>query len=1079
MQSSKLVKQWIRLDEGETGIYLWPEKPEWFVPNTRGDFILSRLLDGRTREAVAREYGDEFDISEDRALMQVVQMAGRLEKGDAEPYEGRATHLSLEALRECWLHITNRCNARCGHCMFACSPDEGASMEEEAALSVVRQAHELGCELFYFTGGEPLIHPDFESICDYIFRNTEAHVVVLTNAIGIDKFLPRMQEWPRERLHLQVSVDGTEADHDAIRGEGAFRRLTRNIRAIRDAGLHVTLAMAVHNGNYTDMPELIRFAAKQGVSNLHYLWLFTRGKAGQDLFAEPDDIADSLIEAASLAEEKGVLIDNVEILKSQVFSLPGTKFDLTNAGWESLAVGPEGRVFPSPALVGQGKAVCGNARDGLEQVWRQSGKLEELRSCSIASTSSYRANPLRFLVGGGDIDHSLSNGGEFTGYDPYVPLYNRIARWLIAREAFRFPDHDSPGLRLRMGDYMYECGEGRGGVFFTHSNCVLSLPGKDGHALARDFYVRAAEQPNTEIVNPVKYDDEALSFIPEEARVRSYGCGSPVGDADLSAGETVVDLGCGAGIECFIASERVGEPGRVVGVDMLPQMLERAEKAALKVADELGYGNVDFEQGTLEDLPIADSSVDVVVSNCVINLCEHKRQVFQEIYRILKPGGRLVISDIASDTDIPIDIQYNERLRGECLGGAFRQDRLFQLLSDVNFRQATVMRRFPYRKVRAHQFYSLTYSAVKPVDSEVCNVLYRGPFAAAITEDGRIVPRGESVSIPWTNGRVPEGEVFLLDQSGEVKNAAEDMSCGCCAPAEEAEEAACCSPATSVTEEEACCSPRPEVDQEESLGTNVGTAGNGCCSPGTAVEQPSRTDEQKLNVDCMVCGAPLQYLEMERRKKCFYCEQEHVANAVCEEDHFVCDDCHRQDALQVIENICLNSTDTDMIALLKRIRRHHSVPMHGPEHHALVPAIIVTAYRNAGGEVSEERVKAAIHRGATISGGSCAFLGICGAATGVGTGFSIILGSNPLKGRERQLVQKATAQVLDLISGIAAPRCCQRDCWIALQSAAELSRQILPMSLEASGKFECRQLSENKECVGSACPLWPSGERGG
>ena len=1077
MQSSQSTRQWIRFEQNGIGIYLQPEEPDWFVPNSRGDFILRRLLDGQIRDSVAREYAERFEMSEDRALMQTMQIASRLDEAEPETYQGRSKYLSLEALRECWLHVTNRCNARCGHCMFSCSPNEGATMGKDTALSIVRQAHNLGCRLFYFTGGEPLVHPDFTSICEYIFRNTDAHVVVLTNASNIEKFLSHVQDWPHDRLHLQVSVDGTEEDHNAIRGDGSFSRLKQNISALRDAGVHLTLAMAVHNGNYLDMPELIRFAAEHGVGNLHYLWLFTRGNAGADLFADPEDIAESLIDAASLADEKGVLIDNIEILKSQVFSLPGTKFDLNNAGWESVAVGPEGRVFPSPALVGHEKALCGNVREGLEHVWRETPRLEELRSCSIAFTPEYQANPLRFIVGGGDIDHSLSEGGEFTGHDPYVPLYNRIARWLIEREARRFPNHDSPGLRLRMGDYLHECGESGSGIFFTHSNCVLSLPGKDGHALARDFYVRAAEDPNTEILNPVQYDEDELSFIPEEARVRSYGCGSPVGDADLSPGQTLLDLGCGAGIECFIASEKVGRSGQVIGVDMLPQMLQRAECAARKVARELGYGNVDFEQGTLENLPIAESSVDVVVSNCVINLCEHKRQVLQEIYRVLKPGGRLVISDIASETDIPIDIQYNERLRGECLGGAFRQDRLFELLSDVNFRQATVLKRFPYREVRGHQFYSITYSAVKPVASEVCNVLYRGPFAAAITEDGRVVSRGETVTLPWTNGRVPQGEVFLLDQSGQVKNASEDMNCACCGPAEETEDSACCTDehgvgrASNQIDEhnlatDSCCGPGSEVQT------------NDCCSPGGTLQVSGAADEQKRTVDCMVCGAPLQYFRQERTEVCHYCGKRYMANAVCDAGHFVCDTCHAEDALSAIEYICLNSTETDLVALLRRIRRHPAMPIHGPEHHALVPAIIVTAYRNTGADIPDERIRTAIRRGSTIAGGSCAFLGVCGAAAGVGTGFSIILKSTPLKGRERQLVQKATAEALDRISGLNAPRCCQRDCWIALQVAADLSAQMLPVTLEAAEEFECQQVGKNADCIGTACPLWPATSRG-
>lgn len=165
----------------------------------------------------------------------------------------------------------------------------------------------------------------------------------------------------------------------------------------------------------------------------------------------------------------------------------------------------------------------------------------------------------------------------------------------------------------------------------------------------------------------------------------------------------------------------------------------------------------------------------------------------------------------------------------------------------------------------------------------------------------------------------------------------------------------------------------------------------------------------------MVCGAPLHYRTADEPKACHYCGQNKPANAVCAEGHFVCDACHSEDARDVIQHLLAHSTEQDLIALLSRIRRHRAIPVHGPEHHSLVPGILVTAYRNAGGRIGDVKIQQAILRGRTIAGGSCAFLGICGAAAGVGTAFSILLKATPYDGPRRQRVQQAVTE------GRAAP----------------------------------------------------------
>ena len=148
---------------------------------------------------------------------------------------------------------------------------------------------------------------------------------------------------------------------------------------------------------------------------------------------------------------------------------------------------------------------------------------------------------------------------------------------------------------------------------------------------------------------------------------------------------------------------------------------------------------------------------------------------------------------------------------------------------------------------------------------------------------------------------------------------------------------------------------------------------------------------------CLLCGSPLTYLNRETTARCVYCHEEDAANALCRQGHYVCDACHSREALTVIEHLLLTTRETDMLALLQEIRRHPAIPMHGPEHHSLVPGIILAVYRNLGGPVTPEMLQTALRRGKSIAGGACAFLGVCGAPAGLGVAFSLLLGANPVK----------------------------------------------------------------------------------
>jgi len=192
----------------------------------------------------------------------------------------------------------------------------------------------------------------------------------------------------------------------------------------------------------------------------------------------------------------------------------------------------------------------------------------------------------------------------------------------------------------------------------------------------------------------VGYTDEDLRTVPEGSNL-GLGCGNPVALASLKKGETVVDLGSGAGFDCFLAAQRVGESGRVIGVDMTPDMLEKARKNAS------GFGNVEFRLGEIENLPVADGTADAIISNCVINLSPDKARVFSEAFRVLKPGGRLMISDIVLTKELPGFIMNSIEAYIGCVSGAVLKDEYLKMIADAGFGEVSVVEetQFPVENI--------------------------------------------------------------------------------------------------------------------------------------------------------------------------------------------------------------------------------------------------------------------------------------------------------------------------------------------------------------------------------------------
>ena len=224
--------------------------------------------------------------------------------------------------------------------------------------------------------------------------------------------------------------------------------------------------------------------------------------------------------------------------------------------------------------------------------------------------------------------------------------------------------------------------------------------------IVRDGYAKAVTQKTSccstssccggtnqakSISKKVGYSDSEMNAVPEGANL-GFGCGNPVALASLKEGDVVLDLGSGAGFDAFLAVQRVGKTGRVIGVDMTPEMVAKAKENAKKGK----YSNVEFRLGEIEKLPVEDSSIDVIISNCVINLSPDKEEVFKDAHRVLKSGGRLMVSDLVLTKDLPKEIKDSIEAYVGCLAGAIKKDEYLKLITMAGFKNVKVISESSY-----------------------------------------------------------------------------------------------------------------------------------------------------------------------------------------------------------------------------------------------------------------------------------------------------------------------------------------------------------------------------------------------
>jgi len=232
--------------------------------------------------------------------------------------------------------------------------------------------------------------------------------------------------------------------------------------------------------------------------------------------------------------------------------------------------------------------------------------------------------------------------------------------------------------------------------------------------------------------------------------------------------------------------------------------------------------------------------------------------------------------------------------------------------------------------------------------------------------------------------------------------------------------------------------------------------------------------DEIVSIDgCLICGKPVIYLQQEQEAICCGCGRSFMTNAVCEDGHFVCDDCHAAEGLPVIYYYCINTKSRDPIEIAVSIMRHPAIHMHGPENHVLIGSALLAAWHNSGGELDLQGALGKIREfGRQLPGGICGFWGTCGAAVSAGIFLSIVTNSTPLNGESRKLSNLLTSKCLQKTSEYSGERCCKRDGFLALETAASFTADHLYVQMVTPEKHICEFVERNKECIKESCPFY-------
>ena len=764
--------QYIKKEKDGVHLLIDPHSPNWISANRTGMEILG-LCDGKhtlsnIQTAIVKKYGfsnsDKQRISYE--VLEFINAVGTLEFISDTPhirpeYPGRSKIIAPHKLDELWIYNTLSCNLRCKHCLVNAGAELKDELTTEEIKNLVDEAIELGTKRFYITGGEPFIKDDIFELIRYIIHEKNRELIIQTNAtLFDDKKILALKELKSPKLIIQVSLEGPNAKiHDKLRGKGSFDKAVEGIRRLIDIGIVPVVATAISKFNERHIIDTSHFISRLGVKDHHILWMHTRGRGASnvdELKVPSDKIAQIMEDLRGIYKEGEIIVDNEESFKVRLRAKRGRKNDLCNNCYEKICVNSDGHVYPCASFNGDRRFDAGSIREkSIKDIWLDSKIMTWFRDNTVQEKEGCNSCYLKFFCGGGCTAQSYyaseveTGKGDFMALEPYCLTYKALFEdvlWDLAREGILShkvidSDKNTTNTDGYTTPFVYNAMDGKLPPYLSpafksidnafevgtyHCSCVLAIDVEDDDAVCKPEikghvtktvkkkFSKAANVVEEKFYCPTGYDPKDLEHIPTEVLDISYGCGNPAAIAELKEGDTVLDLGAGAGIDCFIAAKKIGKHGKVIGIDMTDEMIEKARISAKKVTKVLGYDIVEFRKGDLMGIPIDDSSVDLVISNCVINLTEDKTKVMEEVFRVLKPGGRFVISDIVSDKPILGYMRRDKELWAACLSGALTEERFKEVTEKTGFSKIVLTKNYLYKKVEYINFYSVTMKGFKP-----------------------------------------------------------------------------------------------------------------------------------------------------------------------------------------------------------------------------------------------------------------------------------------------------------------------------------------------------------------------------
>jgi radical SAM protein with 4Fe4S-binding SPASM domain len=703
------------INKGNITILISPEAPNWVAVNKVGVKVLNLINGSKTSNEIAEilepsnSKEDVYKFIEECVSREIVATNPFL----FPPYPGRSKYLKAERLEELWIYITNRCNLFCEHCLVDADSAPKKELNNKALKKIIKEGADLGAKRIFFTGGEPFLKKDIFELIVFVTLELKKELVILTNGTLLDEQkVNRLASLPG--VVLQVSLEGSSPDiNDSIRGKGNYHRTLKTIELLRKRGIRTIVTSTATKKNIDDIPRLSWLLHSKDVRTHHILWVHERGRAAKNpVSVHPKKLVNLM---KNLRDNK-IKVDNWESFKARVNGKRGKKVDGCNAAFSSLSIDSNGGVYPCPSLNGDERFLMGNIKSGIQDIWLNSDMAKRFRDISVAKIQGCKVCEFKFFCGGGCRCQAYfaSESPSLYSKDPYCDVIkNMIVESMLD---FVSPNGlDKPEILGHMQESSILCDNsstsGSIEVSPFQCNCVLDVT---IHKQVSSRYRSASDNPEKDLCCPTDYTPSDLNGLPENTISISYGCGNPTALADLKEGESVLDIGSGGGIDCFIAAKKVGRSGRVIGIDMTDKMLQKANQNREKMTEVLGFDVVEFRKGIFEELPVESRSIDLVISNCVINLSPDKKKVFKEIFRVLKPGGRFSISDIVSDRNVPEEMKHDAKLWSGCVSGALTKEGFISAIEKAGFKRVKIEKSFFWKEVQGIGFHSVIILGVKP-----------------------------------------------------------------------------------------------------------------------------------------------------------------------------------------------------------------------------------------------------------------------------------------------------------------------------------------------------------------------------